>query len=105
MANPDHLEIFNKGVGEWNKWRHENPDIEPDLSELELNGITIPGWREPFVLSPNLTVFRANKNRYGILKMAVPALVNVEDLTIEDIESVKRELYDQPPANFERKRF
>ncbi len=87
-------------VGMWRCW-----NTEKDKPGAQTNGITIPGWREPFVLSPNLTVFRANKNRYGILKMAVPALVDVENLMIKDIESVKRELYEQPPANFERKRF
>jgi uncharacterized protein YjbI with pentapeptide repeats len=32
MANPEHLAILNQGVGLWNKWRDENPDIIPDLS-------------------------------------------------------------------------
>lgn len=32
MANPEHLEILKQGVEVWNKWRDENPLIEPDLS-------------------------------------------------------------------------
>ena len=31
MANPEHLHILEKGVDAWNRWRHENPDIVPDL--------------------------------------------------------------------------
>jgi hypothetical protein len=32
MANPEHLKILKKGVEAWNKWRKENPDIQPDLT-------------------------------------------------------------------------
>ena len=37
MANPEHLEILNRGVGAWNKWRHEHSDVEPDLSDANLS--------------------------------------------------------------------
>lgn len=32
MANPEHVEILEKGVEAWNRWRSENPKIIPDLS-------------------------------------------------------------------------
>ena len=32
MANSEHLKILEKGVEAWNRWRSENPQIEPDLS-------------------------------------------------------------------------
>lgn len=35
MANPEHLAILEKGFEVWNKWRAENPDIRPDLSERD----------------------------------------------------------------------
>ena len=38
MANPEHLEILKQGVEQWNKWRKEIPDIDPDLSEADLDG-------------------------------------------------------------------
>ncbi|MGA3054364.1 MAG: toll/interleukin-1 receptor domain-containing protein [Candidatus Korobacteraceae bacterium] len=38
MANPEHLEILKQGVGEWNKWRDEHPDVVPDLREANLRG-------------------------------------------------------------------
>lgn len=33
MANEEHLKILRQGVEAWNRWREENPDIRPDLSE------------------------------------------------------------------------
>jgi uncharacterized protein YjbI with pentapeptide repeats len=36
MANEEHLAILQQGVNEWNKWRKENPEIEPDLSNATL---------------------------------------------------------------------
>ncbi|MDQ2884688.1 MAG: pentapeptide repeat-containing protein [Chloroflexota bacterium] len=32
MANPEHVELLKQGVEVWNKWRKENPDVQPDLS-------------------------------------------------------------------------
>jgi uncharacterized protein YjbI with pentapeptide repeats len=41
MANPFHLAILERGVGVWNRWREENPEIEPDLMGLELYGTAL----------------------------------------------------------------
>lgn len=38
MANPEHLEILKQGVEVWNKWRLENPEINPDLTISNLSG-------------------------------------------------------------------
>ncbi|MBI3941524.1 MAG: toll/interleukin-1 receptor domain-containing protein [Chloroflexi bacterium] len=38
MANEEHLAVLKQGVEVWNKWRRENPDIQPDLSEADLRG-------------------------------------------------------------------
>lgn len=43
MANPKHLEILNQGVETWNKWRHEHPDIRPDLIDAPLRGAYLRG--------------------------------------------------------------
>ena len=37
MPNSEHFEIVQQGVDEWNKWRDENPEIEPDLSDCDLS--------------------------------------------------------------------
>ncbi|HEX8774906.1 MAG TPA: toll/interleukin-1 receptor domain-containing protein [Pyrinomonadaceae bacterium] len=36
MANPEHLEILNKGVEVWNEWRESHPRLKPDLSLANL---------------------------------------------------------------------
>ena len=36
MANPEHLAKLKEGVDVWNNWRQENPDIEPDLRDTNL---------------------------------------------------------------------
>ena len=32
MADPEHVAILKQGVEVWNRWRSENPQIQPDLS-------------------------------------------------------------------------
>ena len=39
MADQKHLEILKQGVEVWNRWRKENPDIDPDLSKTHLSKI------------------------------------------------------------------
>jgi TIR domain-containing protein/pentapeptide repeat protein len=41
MANLEHLEILNQGVEAWNEWRREHPDVTPDLSAADLNGVDL----------------------------------------------------------------
>ena len=43
MANDEHVAILKQGVAAWNAWRHENPDIRPDLSEAILGGADLTG--------------------------------------------------------------
>jgi uncharacterized protein YjbI with pentapeptide repeats len=52
MANPVHVKILNQGVGVWNKWREENPDIIPDLKNADLQGINLNGAK---LFEANLT--------------------------------------------------
>jgi hypothetical protein len=41
MANDDHIARLKQGVAAWNAWRHENPDIHPDLSEAKFRGANL----------------------------------------------------------------
>jgi len=43
MANPDHLEILNQGEKAWNQWREDNPEVIPDLNNVDLTGIDLTG--------------------------------------------------------------
>jgi len=38
MANPEHLDILDAGVEAWNRWRHEQPDVVPNLEKANLAG-------------------------------------------------------------------
>jgi uncharacterized protein YjbI with pentapeptide repeats len=42
MANEEHLEILKQGARHWNRWREENPDLQPDLSKANLRDIKVP---------------------------------------------------------------
>jgi len=41
MPNEKHFEIITQGVEGWNQWRDDNPEIEPDLSDVDLNGLKL----------------------------------------------------------------
>ena len=36
MANEEQIAILREGVDGWNRWRKENPDVRPDLSDANL---------------------------------------------------------------------
>ncbi len=38
MPNEEHLRIIKQGVEAWNKWRYQNPETCPDLTEADLSG-------------------------------------------------------------------
>ena len=43
MANPEHVKILERGVDGWNRWRKENPGIQPDLSGENLPSTCFDG--------------------------------------------------------------
>lgn len=43
MADPDHLAKIKEGVEVWNKWRDDNPEICPDLSEADFERANLMG--------------------------------------------------------------
>jgi hypothetical protein len=43
MANDEHVTILKQGVDAWNKWRDENPNVRPDLSEAILSRANLSG--------------------------------------------------------------
>ncbi len=66
MAKNEHLKILQQGVGAWNKWREENPNVQPSLSDADLG---------------TANLFRADLRRAD--------LTNVRELTIEQLRTVK----------------
>lgn len=48
MADPRHLALLRRGVGEWNAWRRAKPTVQPDLrgadlTEADLRGANLSG--------------------------------------------------------------
>jgi uncharacterized protein YjbI with pentapeptide repeats len=43
MANAEHVAQLRNGAVSWNAWRDENPDIDPDLFEADLDGTNLRG--------------------------------------------------------------
>jgi uncharacterized protein YjbI with pentapeptide repeats len=43
MANSEHVARLSKGVQAWNAWRRSRPQIEPDLSGVEITGAKLAG--------------------------------------------------------------
>ncbi len=44
MANQEHVDILRQGVGEWNTWREQHPNIYPDLSYAELSNFNLSNF-------------------------------------------------------------
>ncbi|UVT19109.1 MAG: pentapeptide repeat-containing protein [Nitrospira sp.] len=43
MANPEHLNLITRNVGEWNNWIADNPNVKPDLSGANLRNANLRG--------------------------------------------------------------
>jgi len=83
MANSEHLKILKQGVEVWNKWRwrDENSFINPDLSNINLNGANLRG------ADLNNTNLTRTKLRAANLRRArlLFAALNKADLTEADL--------------------
>ena len=70
MANPEHLAILEQGAEVWNKWRDDNPTIQPDLKACFLKDYNLSKINfsytnlcEALILESNLieaTFYKAN---------------------------------------------
>jgi uncharacterized protein YjbI with pentapeptide repeats len=43
MANTEHLNYLKQGISVWNEWREKNPDVIPDLRQVDLTGGNLTG--------------------------------------------------------------
>ena len=43
MADANHLKIIEQGPDVWNRWRNDNPGIEPDLARTDLSKLELSG--------------------------------------------------------------
>jgi uncharacterized protein YjbI with pentapeptide repeats len=42
-ANPEHEKLIKSGVEAWNNWRIQHPDVQPNLSGVDLTGAQLSG--------------------------------------------------------------
>lgn len=80
MANPEHLEILKQGVEVWNRWREENPDVQPDFTKSDLRGKIFNG-----VNFSNANLREANLSAAYLRE----ADLNRADLSQADLRGVK----------------
>src|ERR1019366_6656291 len=78
MANPGHLEILKQGVEQWNKWRRENRDLEPDLSAANLAEADLRGanLREVDFRVANLRGANLHRAKLGGANLSMAILVD-----------------------------
>src|SRR4051794_10214849 len=41
MGSKEHVALPMQGVDPWNTWRRKNPDVSPDLSEVDITGAVL----------------------------------------------------------------
>ncbi len=66
MANPDHVAKIKEGVGVWNKWRKENPEIIPDLNWASLSRKNLGGANLERAILINATLTGADLRRANL---------------------------------------
>jgi len=76
MADDKHLEILQRGTGEWNRWRTENPAVIPNLaganlSEANLSYANLGGAdvREADLSSANLTGANLHRTHLSMVSL------------------------------------
>jgi hypothetical protein len=60
MANPEHVDLLQQGVGVWNAWRAEEPSIVADLSGADLRRVTLRGADLAGAILLKANLFNAN---------------------------------------------
>lgn len=85
MANEEHLAILDKAVDVWNKWREENPDVLPDLSEADLRGVIL-SEADLGVADLSGALLNRAKLSYANLRSAI---LNFTDLSLVSFSSAK----------------
>src|SRR6266571_2105084 len=43
MTDQEQFDLLKQGIGKWNRWRREHPDIQPVLSEVDFRGADLRG--------------------------------------------------------------
>ena len=85
MANPEHVEILKQGVEVWNRWREENPDINPDFIDTDLSGANLNGANLASAVLTEANLTRADLRRAN-LTSAVLTEANLSSVNFTDAD-------------------
>jgi uncharacterized protein YjbI with pentapeptide repeats len=44
MGDADYLQLIKQGAEAWNRWREQNPETKPDLTNADLRGAKLEGY-------------------------------------------------------------
>jgi hypothetical protein len=93
MANPEHLQILERGVEAWNAWREHNEDMRPDLNkaglfEADLTGANLAGADLTYAILTDTHLVGATLRRAYLIR----AILTGADLTGADVSGV--DLYE-----------
>jgi uncharacterized protein YjbI with pentapeptide repeats len=93
MANQEHLDIFWQGSDVWSKWIVKNPDIKPDLSYADLNGVDLSDS------TFNGDMSYANLSGANLTK-ATFFLVNLSEAIFQKTNFIRSVFIPHKPAGF-----
>ena len=109
MANPEHLKVLKQGVEVWNRWREQNPEIRPDLTQADLREANLglanlsgANLRRAYLYRANLRgadLSRANLRLADLLQadLSEADLRGAEGLTQGQINQAPRGKDARPP--------
>jgi uncharacterized protein YjbI with pentapeptide repeats len=66
MANQEQLSILKQGVEVWNQWRHENPDVEIDLTDADLGKAKLAGINLSRVRLRRVNFYKADLSKANL---------------------------------------
>ena len=96
MANEEHLKILKQGVEAWNKWREENPNVQPSLSGVDLRNANLfrANLRNANLSGADLSfadLLDANLSgaNLSFADLSRADLTNVRELTIVQLRTAK----------------
>jgi hypothetical protein len=105
MANEEHLTILKQGVGVWNEWRENNPQIIPDLSRAYLREIDLreADFRGAKLIGVNLADAKLNRAELRGAMLSLAYLIGVNfsaaNLSSADLSSADLSSADLSSAN------
>jgi hypothetical protein len=98
MANQEHLDILKQGVGAWNLWRKEHPDIQPDLRDANLYKANLAG-----VDFNDTNLKRANFNKVILTRATlIKASLNFANLSDGNLKAATSRKADLSDATLHR---